>query len=513
MDTITPIVTTSNGQLLGAKERGVFAFKAIPYAAPPVGSLRFRPPRRAEPWREVRDATQYGAVPFQHPMPGAFGALATPIQPQAHDSLLLNVWTPDFRTSGLPVLVWIHGGAYFAGSGSDAIYNGAAFARDGVVCVTINYRLGVEGFLYLGDRFDGFENSGCNGTADQVAALEWVRDNIAAFGGDPGNVTIAGESAGAFSVSTLMAVPAATGLFRRAISQSGGAHNVLTTAQASRIASVFLDRAGIADGDLAALQALPGDRTVGLQEMMANELMGVPDPAVWGEMGTTTMAFQPTVGAPFLPTRPLEAIAAGSAAGVDLMVGWNAEEALIFVKDLSDIFSEPLVRASLDAAMAPSGRSGEALFELYRRNRPGAAPYVIASAAETDRMFRIPSTRLAEAQLGHRPNVYMYRFDWRSKAFDGDMGAFHLLEVPFVFDNLEADQSRGFTGPAPQALATAMHGAWAAFARSGDPGGGAVPPWPRYTVGRRPTMIFDTECKVVDDPVADERTAWEGVAL
>jgi para-nitrobenzyl esterase len=509
METTAPVCTISTGTLRGGTERGVQVFKAIPYAAAPVRNLRFCPPHEPAGWSDVRDATRYGSVPFQHPMPGVFGSFATPTQPQAHDSLLLNVWTPDVGASGLPVLFWIHGGAYFAGSGSDAMYNGAAFARDGVICVTINYRLGVEGFLYLGDRFEGFEDSGCNGIADQVAALKWVRDNIAAFGGDPDRVTIAGESAGAFSVSTLMAAPSARGLFRRAISQSGAAHNVIGTDKASRIAGEFLRRAGLAKGDLAALQTFPGETTRAIQAEISGELMGASDPAVWGDIGTTTMAFQPTVGVPFLPRRPIDAVAGGAASTVDLLVGWNAEEALIFVKDLSELFDESMVRASLEAL----GSSGCALFDIYSRNRPGARPYVIAAAAETDRLFRIPSIRLAEAQVKHAKNVFMYRFDWRSKAFDGEMGAFHLLEVPFVFDNLDCDQSRAFTGPAPAELAAAMHEAWVLFIKTGQPCGSRLPQWPRYDVARRATMVFNEKNAVANDPGAEERLQWVGVGF
>lgn len=509
----SPVVTIESGRVRGRRRAGVYSFKRVPYAAPPVGERRFRKPERAEPWSEVLDAADYGPVPHQHGMPGAFGVVATPVQEHDLAALLLNVWTPDPAAIGLPVFVWIHGGGYFAGGGSDEMYDGSHFARDGIVCVTINYRLGVEGFLCLGDEFPGFENSGCNGTADQVAALQWVRRNIASFGGDPNNVTIAGESAGAHSVATLMAAPAARGLFRRAISQSGGGHNVHDRAVAQRIGMEFLNRAGVGPGDVAALQSLDPVRVIEIQAAISQELMSVPDPAIWGDVPAMQMAFKPVAETDLVPCVPLEAIAAGAAKGIDLMVGWNNDECLVFVRDLSHLFSEEVVRGLLDAVFAPSGGSGGAMIELYLRNYPGAAPHEIAAIAQTDLLFRIPSIRLAEAQMPHA-TVRMFRFDWRSRGFDGGMGAYHISEVPFAFDMLQKDQSRLITGDgAPQALADAMHGAWVRFARDGDPEGDALPSWPTYDSDRRATIIFDDPCRLVEDPCPDERRAWERIVL
>jgi para-nitrobenzyl esterase len=504
-------VGTAGGLVSGVNESGVLAYKGIPYAAAPVGERRFRPPERREAWDGVLDCSEFGPVPFQPRMPGVFGDLATPIQPQGHDSLRLNVWTPDVGSARLPVLVWIHGGAFFAGSGSDSVYSGARFARDGVVTVTINYRLGVEGFLHLGEHFPGFDDSGCNGIADQLAALQWVQENIAAFGGDQARVTIAGESAGGMSVSTLLAAPAARGLFQGAIPQSGAGHNGISAPTASSIAAHFLERAGIRPGDVESLQNAPIERLLEVQEAMQNELGATRDASIYGEAASSAMPFQPTYGTSFLPSRPIDAVAEGSARDVQLLVGTNAEEAVIFIKALSDIFNEPLVRATLQMVMAPAGRDGDRAFEAYAANRPGAPPYEIAAATETDRMFRLPAIRLAEAQAAHNPRVHMYRFDWRSNAFDGEMGAFHFLEVPFVFDNLDDPVSRAFTGKAPQSVADSVHGAWVAFATTGQPGHAGLPEWPRYDTASRSTMLFGDVCKTVQDPSADERELWTGV--
>jgi para-nitrobenzyl esterase len=504
-------VETSVGTVRGTRSGGVIAFKGIPYAASPEGGRRFRPPQPVAPWDGVRDATQYGPVPFQQQMPGVFGELATPVQTRSFDSLLLNVWTPDPGAGGLPVLVWIHGGAFYAGSGSDEIYDGSAFARDGVVTVTVNYRLGIEGFLHLDELMPGLESSGCNGLADQVAALRWVQENIAAFGGDPGNVTIAGESAGGQSVVTLMATPSARGLFHRVIAQSPSGHSGISAATATRIARRFLDEARIAPGDLASLQSAPPEQLLTAQEALTSELQATRDLEVYGEAAATAMAFQPTHDTPFLPKRPLDALRAGHARDIALVVGTNNEETLLFIKALSDIFNEGLVRQTLQAVMTPAGRDGDTAFERYQRARSGAKPYEIAAAAETDRLFRIPAIRIAEAQSVHQPDVYMYRFDWRSRAFDGDMGAFHFLEIAFTFDNLHTEMGRSFTGSAPQQLADTVHSAWVSFIKTGRPSSVGELEWPPYDIDRRPTMVFADSCKSQDDPAQEERLLWEGV--
>jgi len=499
-------VRTSSGRVKGHSERKVHAFKGIPYAEAPVGDLRWRPPARRAAWEGVLDAAKYGAVCPQQLMPGVFGEFGTPVQPQDLDCLRLNVWTPDPASNGLPVLVWIHGGAFYAGAGSDAVYNGARFARDGVVCVTINYRLGVEGFLQLD------ESAGNCGMLDQIAALEWVQENIERFGGDPRNVTIAGESAGGMSVGTLLAMPRARGLFRRAVPQSGAAHNGISAATADKIAHEYLRRLGYDPGDRSQLAALSPERLIAVQEELGNELGATRDPEVFGEAAASAMAFQPVYGTEALPVRPIEAIANGVARDIDLLIGTTAEETLIFIRALADIFNEELVKETVGAVFGPSGRDGSAAFERYRASRMGVPSYELAAAIETDRMFRIPAVRLAEAQLRHNPNVYMYCFAWRSTGFDGAMGAFHFLEVPFVFDTIDDPMSINFTGPnAPQALADAVHGSWVRFVADGQPTHPNLPAWTAYDVNRRATMYLDEQSKVVDDPASTERQLWDGV--
>jgi para-nitrobenzyl esterase len=505
------VVRTRRGVVRGVEQRGVQAFLGIPYAAPPVGALRFRPPAAPAAWEGERDASHYGPVCLQAPMPGIFGEIGTPSNAPGDDCLNLNVWTPDPGATGLPVLVWIHGGAFTAGSGIDDVYNGAAFARDGVVCVTINYRLGVQGFCNLADHFPELADSGNLGILDQIAALEWVRDNIAAFGGDPAQVTIAGESAGGMSVATLLATPAAKGLFRRAIPQSGAGHNGISAATASMIAGHVLDQLAVKPGDLADLLARSPEAVLEAQIKISDELAATRDPQRFGEAAASAMAFQPTYGTAVLPTRPIDAIAAGSAAAVDVMIGTTREETLIFIVDLREMFNEPMVEATLDMVMGPSGRSGSSVLDVYRQNRPGAQPHELAAAVETDRMFRIPAIRLADAHSAHNPNTRVYQFNWRSTAMSSSFGACHFLEVPFVFDQLDNDQARGIAGDPPQSLADDVHAAWVAFVKTGDPQHSGLPTWPAWDSTQRPTMCFDLAASVENDPAADERALWDGV--
>jgi para-nitrobenzyl esterase len=460
----------------------------------------------------VRDVSAYGLTAIQQQMPGVFGELGTPQSPSGDDCLNLNVWTPDPAAGGMPVLVWIHGGAFYAGSGVDDVYNGAAFAKAGIVVVTINYRLGVQGFWHLGEHFAELAQSGNVGMLDQIAALGWVQENIAAFGGDPNQVTIAGESAGGMSVSTLMAMPRAKGLFRRAIPQSGAGHNGISAETATMIGGHMLDMLGVAPGDLDALMRVPSDIMLETQVKLGDELTETRDPARFGEAAASAMAFQPTYGTEELPQRPIDAIAAGSAADIDVMIGTTMEETLIFIIDLKDMFNEELVAATVDAVFGMAGKDGGAALDVYKGNRPSAEPHEIAAAIETDRMFVVPAVRMADAQSANNPNTWLYRFDWRTPVADGAWGAHHFLDVPFAFDQLDNPQARGFIGvDPPRTLADATHAAWAAFIAGGDPNNGRLPEWPRYDPATRPTMLFDVPCHLELRPADDEIALWDGV--
>ena len=497
----TTIIATGSGRLRGRIDGGVHSFRGIPYAAPPFGANRLRPPRPAEPWRGTRDALAFGQEPPQLKPPRDHPAAAMvwdPAEP-GEDCLNLNVWTPDPAAHGLPVMVWIPGGMFEVGTG--ASYDGSRFARDGIVCVTINYRVGPEGFLYLAD---GDANLGL---LDQVAALEWVRDNIATFGGDPANVTIFGESAGAMSVGTLLAMPRAAGLFRRAIAQSGAADRVISAETALRMGRDLGARLGI-EATREAFATVPPDRLLIAAAELKGDLVAHPDPARWSlEVIASMLPWQPVIDGDVVPGHPINRIAAGAARGVDVMVGSNTDDWKLFVmangslgRVTDETLTGPVLAYGFETALA-YGLSDDAVAG-YRAAYPGAEPGEVLAAIETDWWCRIPAIRLAEAHAPAASGTYMYEFAWPAPG----LGACHALEIGFVFDTLDLgpNQMLGpMLGGAPQALADAMHGAWVAFAATGDPG------WARYDPDRRATMRFDAVSRVVEDPRAFERKLWE----
>jgi carboxylesterase type B len=395
-------------------------------------------------------------------------------------------------------MVWIAGGVFaYHGTGASPWYDGRHFARDGIVCVTINYRVAADGFLYLGD---GDAN---RGLLDQVAALEWVQDNIGAFGGDPGNVTIFGESAGAMSVGTLLAMPRAKGLFRRAIAQSGAAQHVLSAATARRVGQRLAEQLGVA-ATREAIAAVPVDRLLQAQTELEADLASHPDPERWGkEVVLSMMPWQPVVDGDVIPAPPLDRIAAGAGAGSDVMVGTNTNEHRLFLVTGGAI--DHVTVEALAGAVAAYGLPVEATLAAYRAVHRGANPGDLLAAIQTDWYWRIPAIRLADAHAKSTAATYMYEFAWRSPQFNGRLGACHALEIPFVFDTLGSGTEPLLGANPPQPLADTMHTAWVAFATTGDCG------WPTYDLSRRATMRFDTTSEVVDDPQSAERALWEGV--
>jgi len=494
MDTV---VKTRHGEVRGSVVKRVNTFKGIPYAAPPFGVNRFRPPQPVASWSGVRDALTYGPTAPKPPYPPPFDALLPEPVIAGEDCLNLNIWSPELGQAKLPVMVWIHGGAFTNGSGAVPTYDGRNFARDGVVCVSINYRLGIDGFLALGD---GNTN---RGLLDQVAALEWVQENIAAFGGDPGNVTIFGESAGAMSVGTLLSMPRAKGLFRRAIAESGAGHHVISSETAQRVSRYFAEKLGI-EPTREALAAVPLNALVQAQVELSADVYKKPNPALWGEIVANGMPFEPVIDGDILPTRPIDSIAAGNSVGVDVLIGTNADEQRFFLVPNGVINS--ITEEALARRIAAYGLPVDPTLAVYRAERPAASPGDLLGALITDWFYRIPAIRLAEAQVKNNATAYMYEFGWRSPQFAGNLGACHSLEIAFVFDNLEKEGNEVLLRmSAPQQLADTMHAAWVAFATSGNPG------WPKYDLSRRATMRFDTTSGVVNDPRSAERTLWEGL--
>jgi para-nitrobenzyl esterase len=493
-----PLVRINDGALRGKAEGGVYAFLGIPYAAPPFGANRMRPPQPAAPWAGERDATEYGPTVPKGDYPPQYAVLFREVVIDGEECLNLNVWTPDPGAAGLPVLVWIHGGSFMNGSGSVAEYNGAAFARDGVVCVTVNYRLAAEGFLFLDD---GIANVGL---LDQLAALRWVHDNIAAFGGDPGRVTVAGESAGAMSVTTLLSMPLSEGLFTQAIAQSGaGAHTI--SAETGRKVGGYLAEALGVPAEREAIAAVPLDKLVRAASDLVVETQTAPDPARWGELALSLLPFAPTVDGSVLPAAPLPALAAGQGGDVALLIGTNRDEARLFLVAPGAIgaVDEP----ALAAVAAGYGLAGAGL-DVYRQARPGATPGDVLAAVITDWFFRVPAIRVAEtrAAAATAAGTWMYRFDLPEPAANNGLGAAHAVEIPYAFDTIDVPSARALVGDAPsRAAADRVHRIWVDFVTSGEPG------WDRYEPGRRTTALLADDVTVADDPAGAERALWDGI--
>ncbi|GAA3178388.1 carboxylesterase family protein [Blastococcus jejuensis] len=506
MDTI---VATRNGRVRGTTDDGVSVFLGIPYAAPPFGANRLRPPQPPASWTGVRDATVLGPEPPQPQFgPDPTGLLYDPAVP-GEECLNLNVHTPDPGASGLPVMVWSPGGSFQFSSGGS--YDGSRFARDGVVCVTINWRTGADGFLYLGEDDDGANL----GLLDQIAALTWVRDNIAAFGGDPDRVTVFGESAGAMCIGILLSMPRAEGLFRRAVLQSGAAHHVIPADAATRIGARLAEVLGVPP-TRAAIAEVPVERLLEAQARINAEVLTSPDPARWSaEVVASTMPFHPVIDGEVVPAVPIDRIVAGAGADVDVLVGTNSDDWRMFVVlgGLMDSVTDEALAGPVEVygsqSMAAFGLPAESALPAYRAAHPGGTAGDLLAAVETDWWVRLPAVRLADAHAPSPAGTFMYEFAWPSPAFGGQLGACHALEIPFVFDTLDRGREQMLGGALgedpPQQLADAMHAAWVAFARDGDPG------WPRYDLARRATMRFDVTSSVIDDPYARERDLWAGV--
>jgi para-nitrobenzyl esterase len=477
----------------------------MPFAAPPVGNQRFAAPIPPQPWDGVRDASAFSATPPQidptlRPFPGLnMLPLLGEGWHKGEDYLTLNVWTPDPSARGLPVMVFIYGGAFVSGGSSTPLYDGTSFARDGVVMVSCNYRLGIEGFLLLNG---GDTNLGLR---DQIAALTWVQENISAFGGDPNNVTIFGESAGALSVDTLLAVPSARGLFQRAISQSGGGQHTMSVEQATRVATRFSELLGVKPTrkDFAALSS---EQLVDAQSRVLASSINLHTAQDVDPTGGLTL-FLPVRDGDLISAQPVEAVKLGASARVDLLLGSNSQEMNLYYgpTGIVDAFDAD----SLLKYMSAFHPKPEKLIAIYQASRPHARPGELLSALMTDWMFSLPTVRLAEAHASAVGGTYVYEFAWPSTALDGKLGAAHGMELAFVFDALATpglSGPRGLLGENPPVeLATRTHRAWITFATTGNPG------WTSYDTQRRSVMRIDTHWEIISNPRPDERAAWNGV--
>jgi para-nitrobenzyl esterase len=501
------LVQTPAGALRGRLQEGIHSFLGISYGENTTGSRRFLPPLKLERWSGVKDALEYGPdAPQTIPRGRSAGVQNNLRRPPDEDCLVLNVWTPgvcDDRAR--PVLFWCHGGGFVSGSGSGSLYNGEHLARRGdAVVVTFNHRLGALGFLPLCD-VDSAAPSAMNvGMLDIVLALEWVRDNIADFGGNPGCVTLFGESGGGRKVTALLAMPRARGLFHRAIIQSGAAVFMNDRVAARRSAERMLEMLGIARDPLRELQALPLEEILSAQNAVIRKL----------DRGSEGLAqtFAAVVDGSILPHHPFHPVAPALSDDVPLIVGYNRTEATLFMghdPDLLELDDAGLRRRTEELV----GDDAERVLEIYRRANPGAScSDLLAYIATGRRRYPIDSIKLAErkAERGRAP-AYLYTLTWRTPASRGALRTPHGLEIPFVFDNVEG--SRRFVGPGdePRSLAHAMSSGWLAFARTGRPDHGDIPSWPAYSTAAREQMIFDVPCRIERDFGAAERAAWEPV--
>jgi para-nitrobenzyl esterase len=482
-----PVVETACGKIRGTEQSGVIVFRGIRYGESTATS-RFLPPVAAKPWAGAVDAKVAGNSAPQ--IPGAAYPIAawyTKIEPVSEDCLFLNVFTPS-ATQGAnkPVMVWLHGGAWMNCAGSAPGFDGTNLARDGdVVVVTINHRVNIFGHLKVESRDERFADSGNTGVLDMVVALRWVRDNITEFGGDPGNVTIFGQSGGAAKVATLMAVPPARGLFHKAIMQSfsGGAH-MRTAEEAARMAHDVAVAAGLARADAEALQALPMDKLIATMKVM-------------------TAAVYPIIDNKNFSHHPYDPVMAEGAADIPLLIGNAATEATWFMGgdmknfDLQDADARNRIGRHLSIDAAETNR----VIDIYRASLTNPTPSDLLIAIVTDFQFRKNTTSFAamRASQGAAP-VYYYVFDWRTPVYGGMLRTPHTLEVPFVFGSTEAAAASVGNGPELAALTKTVQSIWTSFARTGSPQTTAIPEWPKYQSQTKPAMTIDLDSKVAQDP-------------
>jgi para-nitrobenzyl esterase len=497
-DAVAPIATTQYGQVRGANVDGIYAFKGIPYGGSTAGENRFKPPTQPASWEGVRDALEYGNRAPQLDLTGETTSdyarmIGWDRQPGelSEDCLVLNVWTPGLADDkARPVMVSLHGGGFTSGTGNSAGYNGDPLARYGdVVVVTINHRLGAMGYLYLGDLAGPeYAHSGNAGMLDLVAALEWVRDNIESFGGNPDNVMIWGQSGGGAKTSTLLAMPGAQGLFHRAAVQSGSSLTMRTREEATDAAKALLAELGLDESQVSELMDVPFEDIIAAQAKLG------------GGRG-----FAPVVDGEVLPRHPFEPDAPEVSGDIPMIIGWTLDDAALALTNFD--LDEAGLAESVEQ-MAGEERGAEVL-AAYRAAYPDATPYLVQARVATDMRFGRGALLQAErkARQGGAP-AYLYLWTWESPGMGGKFGAVHGVDVGLAFHNSAGEITGGGTEEG-QLMADRLASAWVNFARTGNPNNPEIPEWPAYDADSKPTMIFDVDTRVENDPLAQLRTFWE----
>jgi para-nitrobenzyl esterase len=498
------VVATKSGKVEGVINKGLYIFKGIPYTVPPVGKLRWMPPQPVKRWDGVRPAKEYGAIALQPVMAGMGGSSAPDFSvfPQSEDCLFLNIWTPGLDDAKRPVYFWIHGGGYYIGTGGEKSMDDGILARRGdIVVVSINYRLGALGFLNLNEVTGGkIPATGNEGILDEVAALEWVQQNIAAFGGDPDNITISGFSAGSMSTGLLLSLPAARGKFHKALCRSGSVNLVRMVDKSAQVAGQFLDIVNLKGKDVDALRALTGKQMVDAQQKLI---------AVVNQTEHRS-AFEPVIDGKVFTESPMEAIKKGSAKNIPLVAGTSLDEVTFMSAMGPDAnMDEAAMKKRLGSIVPEKKIPGfiRAYSEVLKQRGSSVTPATILGSITTDWMMRIPTIRLVEAQAANGAPAYNFIFAHPSAAMNGALGAMHGGDIPFLFGALNKES----TGDDDelQKLAVKVQDSTIAFVKTGDPSCKTAGKWPVYGKERQ-TMMFDRKTGVVAAPYETARSVWDG---